>query len=152
MKEKSNEIEISAGIAIIYDSRLLLVHPIKGNRKSWSIPKGKVEEGESFEEAASRETYEELGIKIDHKKLKNKRTIVYHNRISNEEHKKLHYYIYRIKSLDIIGLNSININKNNLGENEIDDAKFMYKSEALDYIFWRQEPILEHINNKLIQI
>jgi 8-oxo-dGTP pyrophosphatase MutT (NUDIX family) len=149
---ENNKIEISAGIAIIYDGRILLAHPTKGNKKSWSIPKGKVEEGETLEEAACRETSEELGITIEPDKLKNKKVIVYNNRISNEEHKKLYYYIHRIKSLDEIGLRNTTVPKSQLEKDEIDEARFMYKTEADDYIFWRQEPILDHINRKTIKL
>jgi predicted NUDIX family NTP pyrophosphohydrolase len=43
---------------------VLLVHPSGNyNRKApWSIPKGLVDEGESLEEAARRETREEAGV------------------------------------------------------------------------------------------
>lgn len=151
-KSISKEIKISAGIAIIYDGMLLLGHPTKGINKSWSIPKGKVESDETLEETASRETLEEFGILIDSKLLKNKKVIVYKNRESNEEYKKLYYFIYRIKSLDEIGLKSIYVPKYQLGVDEIDDARFMYKTEAMDFIFWRQEPILDHINSKFIKL
>ena len=43
---------------------VLLVHP-SGNYnrdKLWSIPKGELDEGEEFEQAARRETWEETGI------------------------------------------------------------------------------------------
>lgn len=43
---------------------VLLVHPAGNyNKKSpWSIPKGLPDQGESLEDAARRETYEEAGI------------------------------------------------------------------------------------------
>jgi predicted NUDIX family NTP pyrophosphohydrolase len=43
---------------------VLLVHP-SGNYnrdKPWSIPKGELDEGEEFEHAARRETWEETGV------------------------------------------------------------------------------------------
>ena len=55
----------SAGLAIIYDNKILLGHTT--GRKSdtgYGIPKGGIEDGESHIDAAIRETYEELGLKI----------------------------------------------------------------------------------------
>lgn len=60
----------SAGI-LLYRStdhglEVLLVHP-SGNynkRAPWGIPKGLPEEGESLEDAARRETFEETGIVV----------------------------------------------------------------------------------------
>ena len=39
------------------------------NRNDWTIPGGKVEEGESMEEAAVREAYEETGLEVEIKGL-----------------------------------------------------------------------------------
>src|SRR5687768_682632 len=49
---------------------VLLVHPggpfwAKKDLGAWSIPKGEFDEGESPLNAAIRETYEEIGIKIE---------------------------------------------------------------------------------------
>lgn len=62
--------EKSAGI-ILYrkkpELKILLVHPSGSYNRTapWSIPKGKIESGESLEETAKREIFEEVGIKID---------------------------------------------------------------------------------------
>ncbi len=40
-----------------------LIH--RPHRSDWSLPKGKLEKGESFEEAAVRETLEETGLRIE---------------------------------------------------------------------------------------
>ncbi len=59
---------IAAGIFIIRkDKKLLICHPTnhgygKGN---WSIPKGKIEEGETTIQAALRETFEETNLDLN---------------------------------------------------------------------------------------
>lgn len=54
---------IAAGIFIVKnDGTLLVCHPTNHAPDFWSIPKGKVEEGESMLEGAIRETYEETNI------------------------------------------------------------------------------------------
>lgn len=52
--------EFSAGGVLIKDRELLL---IKNPSDVWTFPKGLVEEGESPEDAAIREVYEETGVK-----------------------------------------------------------------------------------------
>lgn len=41
---------------------VLIVHPKGPKEMPWSIPKGKVDDGETLEEAARRETWEETGV------------------------------------------------------------------------------------------
>jgi 8-oxo-dGTP pyrophosphatase MutT (NUDIX family) len=55
----------SAGIFIVRkDGKVLICHPTNAESDEWSIPKGKVEEDETFIEAAIRETYEETNINL----------------------------------------------------------------------------------------
>ena len=54
---------IAAGIFIMRnDGKLLICHPTHHPEDIWSIPKGKVEEGETKLEAALRETEEETNL------------------------------------------------------------------------------------------
>ncbi|HEA46652.1 MAG TPA: NUDIX hydrolase [Candidatus Pacearchaeota archaeon] len=50
----------SAGI-ILRDNKIVLVY--QKSTDSWGLPKGHIEKGESKEESARREIYEEVGIK-----------------------------------------------------------------------------------------
>jgi 8-oxo-dGTP diphosphatase len=56
----SDRIEAAGGV-VVRDGRVALVH--RPRHDDWSLPKGKVEPGESFEEAAVREVEEETGVR-----------------------------------------------------------------------------------------
>ncbi len=51
------------GVILLKDGKLLLGRRSEGlGEGSWSMPGGKIEHGETFEESAKRETLEETGI------------------------------------------------------------------------------------------
>lgn len=52
--------EISAGGVVVRNEKVILVFQEK--TQTWALPKGHVDEGESLEETARREIYEETGI------------------------------------------------------------------------------------------
>lgn len=54
---------VSAATIVINDHNEILL--IKGPRRGWEMPGGQVEEGESLQNAAIRETKEESGIDIE---------------------------------------------------------------------------------------
>ncbi|HHV79668.1 MAG TPA: NUDIX hydrolase [Firmicutes bacterium] len=54
--------EISAGGIVYSGSRILMIYDAYGH---WTFPKGQVEEGESLEEAAIREVWEETAIRCE---------------------------------------------------------------------------------------
>lgn len=113
---------LSAGLVVIQDNKVLLVHP---RNASWwgtfSIPKGKVEPGESPWDTAIRETEEETGLKINKKDTfcagqiwypKSKKTVLYFLAQPSERVK------LKFKPND-----------------EVDWAGFMTKEEALPRLF-----------------
>lgn len=56
---------IAAGIFLVNkDGKLLVCHPTNHDPNFWSIPKGKVENGEYYLDAAIRETFEETNIQL----------------------------------------------------------------------------------------
>jgi 8-oxo-dGTP diphosphatase len=54
---------VSAATIVLNERNEILL--IKGPRRGWEMPGGQVEEGESLEDAAIRETKEESGIEIE---------------------------------------------------------------------------------------
>jgi 8-oxo-dGTP pyrophosphatase MutT (NUDIX family) len=53
----------AAGGLVLRDGQLLLVH--RARYDDWSFPKGKLERGESWEDAALREVWEETGLRCE---------------------------------------------------------------------------------------
>jgi 8-oxo-dGTP diphosphatase len=53
----------AAGGLVVRDGRVLLVH--RPRYDDWSLPKGKLDPGESFEQAALREVEEEAGLRCE---------------------------------------------------------------------------------------
>ena len=53
----------AAGGVVVRDGSVLLIH--RKRYDDWSLPKGHVEDGESWEEAALREVWEETGLRCE---------------------------------------------------------------------------------------
>lgn len=129
--------EISAGIAIICNfRRILLVHPTNfGWKNNLGLPKGHVEEGEGIYEAAKRELYEETGIKIDDRFVRNKDTkpfsVLYRKDGEKKPFKKAYIYVAFIKDVSDIGLDSLQIPIGRIPmPDEVDHAAFYTKGEC----------------------
>ena len=58
----SEEVQAAGGV-LVRDGRVALVH--RPRYEDWSLPKGKLDSGESFEEAALREVEEETGLRAE---------------------------------------------------------------------------------------
>lgn len=56
-------IMVGSGVLLVRDNQVLLQR--RKDNGLWGIPGGSLEPGESFEEAAIRETYEEVGLVVD---------------------------------------------------------------------------------------
>ena len=55
------EIQAAGGVVIRDDGKICVAHRIRYD--DWSLPKGKLDPGESFEQAALREVEEEVGLR-----------------------------------------------------------------------------------------
>jgi 8-oxo-dGTP pyrophosphatase MutT (NUDIX family) len=133
----------SAGLAIIYDNKILLARPAgRKDKKSYGIPKGGIEKGESKLDAAIRETYEELGIKVPKSLINRTEHEFFVNAKKYGYIKDVFYFIVNITDLKQIGLKGLEIPTSQLQTKEISDARFMDYTEALEHVAISQDPVV----------
>ena len=141
----------SSGLAIVYKGKLLLGHPTGHRDDSLTIPKGKIDKGETKIEAARRETLEEVGIDVPIELIgKEGVEITYRKsrkgvRNAGKTHKIVYWFRVDIDDLSQIGIDNEVIKKGNLQLREIDWAKFVSADEIEGKIFWRFIPIAKEL-------
>ena len=145
--------EKSAGIAIIYDGKVLMAHATNAPwYGTWMPPKGKIEEGETEEEAACREVEEECGISIDPLMLETRHVIPYTKGPGGKKYKEVYIFECRIDSLEEVGIPSLikgEIPKYVLQEDEISEARFMGHEECKKRCLSRYLPMVDEIFSSL---
>jgi|TARA_B110000908_G_C10186998_1_gene418479 8-oxo-dGTP pyrophosphatase MutT (NUDIX family) len=144
INEAALETRYSAGLAIIFNGKLLVGHST-GRKKNtgYGISKGGIDEGESKLEAAIRETREEFGIKVPRNLIqKQEYTFIVTSR-KYKYNKVVYYYIVEIDKLSQIGLKSEEVPKKQLQLKEVDFARFMERNEALTHVMQSQLPVLQ---------
>jgi 8-oxo-dGTP pyrophosphatase MutT (NUDIX family) len=137
-----------AGVAIVYDAKILLVHPANGSwvKPIMGIPKGGIEDGEDLLHAALRELKEETGIDLSADKLEpNVETVEIFNKEGKYQH-SLHYFVCRITDLSEIGLDSLSVPKTQLQKEEVDWAGFINIKEAYGKVSRSQLIILDRLS------
>lgn len=143
---ESNEVKTSAGLAIVWENKILLAHTTGRNFKTgYGIPKGGIEKGETPIDAAVREVYEEVGIKVS-KDMIDDRSYQFGVDARKWGYKKIvHYYIVKLESLQQIGLNEPTVPKGWLQLEEINDARFMDLKEARKLTMKSQQPLIDNL-------
>lgn len=145
--------EKSAGIAIIYNGQILMAHATRSSwYGSWMPPKGKIEEGETEEEAACREVKEECGITVDPNLLGKRHIVPYTKLNSGKKYKEVYIFECRINSLEEVGIPNLikgEIPKYMLQEEEISEARFMSHEECKKRCLPRYLPMVDEIFQKI---
>ena len=147
--KKYLETRYSAGLVIIFDGKILLGQ--SSGRKpntGYGISKGGIEKGESNLKAAIRETREEFGIKVP-KGLIDKQEYTFTLTSRKYKYNKvIYYYILEIDDLSQIGLKSEDIPKKQLQLEEVANARFFNRSEAMNVTMQSQLQVLQALTNK----
>jgi 8-oxo-dGTP pyrophosphatase MutT (NUDIX family) len=139
----------SAGLAIVYQGKLLVAHTSGRNiNTGWGIPKGGLEIGETPLQAAIRETYEEIGVKVK-KHLINPtpRQFIVTSR-KYKYTKVVTYFIVNIDNLKQIGLKDEVIDPKRLQLEEIDAAQFISLNSLKEMMMVSQQVVLTNLTNQ----
>jgi 8-oxo-dGTP pyrophosphatase MutT (NUDIX family) len=145
---------IAAGIFLINKNmHLLICHPTNHKPNFWSIPKGKVDDGEYIKDAALRETYEETNIQLNayFTSLIKLSPVTY-------SHKKKEIFPFVLFESDCAGLDlssvyikcNSNVPEERGGYPEMDAYKWVTLDEASNLLHETQVASLESIK-KIIQ-
>jgi len=138
------ETKYSAGLAIIYDNKILLGHTTgRGWYGSYGIPKGGIGKGESKLQAAIRETQEEVGITIP-TNLIGKEEYTF-SVTTNNYNKVVYYYVVKIDNLSQLKLKDLKIPKKQLQVEEIDWAGFLNYKEATKRVMKSQAGLINNL-------
>ena len=141
---------IAAGLFIVRkDKKLLVAHPTNHKPNFWSIPKGKVEENETFLEGALRETYEETNLNL----VDTNKFDIYPMQSVNYSHKKkiLYPFLYVEKPTAKIDWDNIELKCNSNvpddrgGFPEMDDYKWVELEEARELLHETQVVCIDKI-------
>lgn len=137
----------AAGVAIVWQDSVLLVHPTNASWKknSYGIPKGGIEPGEDPMSAAIRELYEETGIRIDSSKLDPEPYVANNYNQSGKLKWQLVYFVMKIEDPSEVGIEGTKIPKDQLQLEEIDWAGFVPIKSAYPKMHRSQLIILDRL-------
>lgn len=138
-----SELKLAAGLAIVWQGRVLLVHTRGRGPLGWGIPKGGIEPGETPLDAALREVWEETGIQVPPALVM---PTAYQYLVNSRWGGKLvHYYLVPVQELEQLGLQEPKVPKGQLQRAEVDRARFMGLERASSSIMASQRPLLMNL-------
>ena len=93
--------EISSGGVVVFNNEILLLRKFNGD---WVLPKGKVEQGETLEQAALREVSEESGVKGQIQQYLGEIHYTYKENWDEDRlvHKTVHWYLMNCKAMNTL--------------------------------------------------
>ena len=132
----------SAGLLIIQDNKILLAHPTSARwEKTYSIPKGGLEPGETNRDAALRETLEEVGLNINKNMLSDEEYVINYRNKKGSLYKKVFFYIVKLNHNTLPEV----FPKEMLQTEGVDWAGFLDIETAKEKVFWRFKEMLDFI-------
>lgn len=134
--------KISSGLLIIQNKKILLVHPTSAPWKNtYSIPKGGLENDETNQMAAIRETFEEVGLQFNESDLSKTEFFIDYKNKHGKIFKKVFYFVINLEPGTLPDVLSDDM----LQKEEVDWAGFLDIETAKEKIFWRFEQMLDFI-------
>lgn len=123
-----------AAAVIIQDGQLLLVRRrVSEGSLSWQFPAGQVEPGESAEDAAVRETFEETGLVVAARRI-----------LGDRVHPATKRQMFYVEADALAGTAHV------ADQEELDAVAWVKSSEISDYVPYPfYGPVQEHLNSAL---
>lgn len=147
----------TAGLFIVNsENKILIAHPT--GHDFWSIPKGKIEDGESIVDAAIRETWEETNFdagsathftEIEKVKYKHGKKILYPVVLLERTNKRMgDFTSQELKCNSIVSEDA----RWNAGQPEMDDWKWVDIDEAKSVLHYTQVACLDTVQQLIIEL
>lgn len=142
IKKETKKVGVGFGVMLLKNRKILLgkrnIDPEKadselGGEGTWTMPGGKLEWGESFEEGAAREVKEETGIDLGEVKV---------ICVNNDKNEKAHFVTIGLFSTDFSGEAKV------MEPDEITEWKWFTSKELPKNIFPPSKKLLENYKSK----
>ena len=143
---EKKKIGVGIGVMIMKDKKILLgkrhIDPEKADSElhgegTWTMPGGKLEYGETFEEGAIRETFEETSIKLNNIKIIS---------VNNDKNEHAHFITIGMFSDDFEGIVKV------MEPDEITEWKWFDLDNLPKNIFFPSAKLLENYKQKKFYI
>ena len=134
--------ETTAACIITDKSRILVCHPTGAPwKRSWSLPKGIIDNNETAENAVIREIKEETGINLEKDKLISAGIYPYRTL------KNMHIFLYNIDTINVSELKCISVfeQKPGIFAPEVDKYAWIVYSKAAEYLNPSQYKLCQEI-------
>ena len=124
----SDEIQAAGGVVLDPEGRVAVVH--RPRYDDWSLPKGKLDPGESFEEAALREVWEETGLRVS----------------LGEELPSVEYTVRERPKVVRYWRMSVESDPGFEANDEVDELRWLARDEAMDLLSYAHDrSLVEHM-------
>lgn len=136
------EIAISCGVVLVHQEKILLVKHTEAYGGGWSIPKGRLEDGEDIRTCALREFCEETGVTLKDKDLSRFPEVLHIMDREGRVVKRVYYFIAR---LDVEVLLKEGRVTDNWDVKEIDRIRLVTVKQGEAMLPHSQLSVLHHI-------
>ncbi|MBS1547167.1 MAG: NUDIX domain-containing protein [Bacteroidetes bacterium] len=139
------EIAISCGVVLLHRDKILLVKHTSAYGGGYSIPKGKLEEGETIRACALREFIEETGVILQDKDLSRFPEVLHIMDREGRVVKRVYYFIARVDLEALLKHGAITANRD---VQEIDSIRLVTFEQGEALLPHSQLSVLHHIGHR----